>query len=114
MTSKFTSTIINPDGDVCLTFWYHIYKSNPDTLRVYIESGNTTQLLWSQNGHNLNQWNFANLTVSNSEPYMIIFEGVRGTGYWSVIALDDISLLERSCSGKNDNQVRHVIVNLNP
>ncbi|XP_071133033.1 uncharacterized protein [Mytilus edulis] len=75
-----------------------MYKIEPDTLRVYTESENTTQLRWSQNGSNLNQWNFASFTISISEPYRIIFEGVRGSGYWSVLAIDDISLLERSCS----------------
>lgn len=105
MQSKFTSNIINPDGDICLTFWYHMYVQNPDTLRVYTESGNTTQLRWSQNGSHLNQWNFASFTITKSEPYRIIFEGVRGSsGYWSVVAIDDISLLDRSCSGKKINQ----------
>ncbi|XP_076075808.1 MAM and LDL-receptor class A domain-containing protein 1-like [Mytilus galloprovincialis] len=99
MKSKFTSIIIKPDGDICLTFWYHMYKIDPDTLRVYTESGNTTQLRWSQNETTSNHWKFANLTISESEPYRIIFEGVRANGFWSVIALDDISLLERSCSG---------------
>ncbi|VDH95571.1 Hypothetical predicted protein [Mytilus galloprovincialis] len=77
-----------------------MHRQNPDTLRVYTESGNTTELRWSQNGSNLGQWNFASFTIiSKSEAYRIIFEGDRGTGYWSVIALDDILLLERSCSG---------------
>ncbi|CAG2190856.1 unnamed protein product [Mytilus edulis] len=99
MKSKFTSTIINPDGDICLNFWYHMYRLSPDTLRVYTESGNSTKMHWSQNGNSLNHWNLASFTISESDPYRIIFEGVRGPGYWSVIALDDISLHERPCSG---------------
>ncbi|CAC5403043.1 unnamed protein product [Mytilus coruscus] len=62
MKSKLTSTIINPDGDICFTFWYHMNREE-------------------------------------IEPYRIIFEGVRGNGYFNGIALDDISLLESSCSG---------------
>ncbi|CAG2190855.1 unnamed protein product [Mytilus edulis] len=74
-------------------------RDHPDTLRVYIQSRNTTQLRWSQNETTSRQWKFAYLTISESEPYRIIFEGVRRNGFWSVIAIDDISLLDRSCSG---------------
>ncbi|XP_052068042.1 MAM and LDL-receptor class A domain-containing protein 1-like isoform X2 [Mytilus californianus] len=98
MKSKLTSTIINPDGDICFTFWYHMNREEIGTLSVYTESRNTTQMHWSQSGKN-STWIFANFTISKSEPYRIIFEGVRGNGYFGGIALDDISLLESSCSG---------------
>ncbi|VDI67737.1 Hypothetical predicted protein [Mytilus galloprovincialis] len=60
--------------------------------------GNTAKMHWSQSKNN-NRWTFANFTISRSEPYRIIFEGVSGNGYWSHLAFDDISLLQRSCSG---------------
>ncbi|XP_052071788.1 MAM and LDL-receptor class A domain-containing protein 1-like isoform X2 [Mytilus californianus] len=96
--SKLTSTIINPDGDICFTFWYHMYKEYIGTLSVYTESRNTIQMHWSQSEQK-NTWTFANFTISKSEPYRIIFEVVRGNGFFGVIALDDVSLLESSCSG---------------
>ncbi|CAC5393954.1 unnamed protein product [Mytilus coruscus] len=99
MKSKLTSTIINPGGDFCFTFWYHMFGESIGTLSVYTESGNTSQMHWSQSGNKENSWKFANFTIFKSEPYKIVFEGERGDGYESDIALDDISLLERSCSG---------------
>ncbi|VDI29786.1 Hypothetical predicted protein, partial [Mytilus galloprovincialis] len=97
--SELTSTIINPDGDICVTFWYNIDRENVGPLSVYIESGNTTHIHWSQFGNFQHTWKYVNFTISKSEPYRIIFKGVHGSGYWSRIALDDISLHERSCSG---------------
>ncbi|VDI26143.1 Hypothetical predicted protein [Mytilus galloprovincialis] len=74
-----------------------ILDSGP--LRVYTESGNTTHSHWSHSGNFKDAWKYANFTISKSEPYRIIFKGDSGTGYLSHIALDDISLHERSCSG---------------
>ncbi|CAC5399333.1 unnamed protein product [Mytilus coruscus] len=98
MKSKLSSTIINPDGDICFTFWYHMNREEIGTLSVYTESRNTIQMHWSQSGKK-STWTFANFTISKSEPFRIIFEGVRGIGFWGGIGLDDISLIESSCSG---------------
>lgn len=76
-------------------------RFNVGPLNVYTESENTTYIHWSQSGNINDTWTFANVTISRSDPYRIIFEGHSGTGYFSHIALDDISLLRRSCSGKN-------------
>lgn len=103
-----TSTIINPDGDICVTFWYYIDRENVGPLSVYIESGNTTHIHWSQFGNFQHTWTYANFTISKSEPYKIIFKGFHGTGYWSHIALDDISLHERSCSGKKGDMSKTI------
>ncbi|VDI39129.1 Hypothetical predicted protein, partial [Mytilus galloprovincialis] len=96
--SYLTSNIINPDGDICFTFWYYMKNYDISPLSVYTKSGNTIQMHWSQSVNN-STWTFASITISRSEPYRIIFEGTSGFGYWSHIAVDDISLLERSCSG---------------
>ncbi|CAC5355495.1 unnamed protein product [Mytilus coruscus] len=97
--SKLISTTINPGSDICLTFWYHMNGENIGILNVYTESGNIIQQHWSQSGNKESKWTFAEYTISKSGPYRIIFEGVRGDGFSSYIALDDISLLESSCSG---------------
>ncbi|XP_052069169.1 MAM and LDL-receptor class A domain-containing protein 1-like [Mytilus californianus] len=97
--SKLYSTTINPDGHVCLTFWYHMHGNSTGTLNVYIKSGNTNQMQWSQYGNQGNSWQYAYFDISKAEPYVIIFEGVLKDDYMSYIALDDITLVTRSCSG---------------
>ncbi|CAC5403046.1 unnamed protein product [Mytilus coruscus] len=99
MKPKLTSTIINPGDDICFTFWYYMHGKGIGTLTVYTESRNTSQMHWSQSGNKGNSWKFANFTIFKSEPYKIVFEGDRGDFYESDIALDDILLVERSCSG---------------
>ncbi|CAC5426136.1 unnamed protein product [Mytilus coruscus] len=98
-TSKLTSNTINTVDGVCLTFWYHMYGKSMGTLNVYTESGNITTRYWSQSGNQGNSWNFVSFDISSSEPYTITFEGVCGDFCTSDIALDDIVILQRSCSG---------------
>ncbi|VDI23995.1 Hypothetical predicted protein, partial [Mytilus galloprovincialis] len=100
--SNLTSNIITTVDGVCFTFWYHMYGSGMGTLNVYTESKNITKRRWSQTGNQKNLWKFVNLDISNSEPYRIIFEGVRGNSHKSDIALDDILLLQHKCSGVID------------
>lgn len=100
-TSKLTSNSINSVDDVCLTFWYHMHGQSMGTLNVYTESGNITRRYWSKSGNQGNSWNFASFDISSSEPYTITFEGVCGGFYTSDIALDDIFMRQRSCSGKS-------------
>ncbi|CAC5389543.1 unnamed protein product [Mytilus coruscus] len=111
MKSNLTSSTISPGGNVCFTFWYYMYEESAGTLNVYIESGNITKKHWSQSATLANSWKFANLDISKAKPYRIIFEGIRGDGYWSEIALDDILLLQRSCSDKRQPTDKNKKVN---
>ncbi|CAC5384131.1 unnamed protein product [Mytilus coruscus] len=101
-TSRLISNTIYPGDDVCFTFWYHMYGDNMGTLNVYTKSRNITTRHWSQSGNQGNLWNFANFDIASSEPYTIIFEGICGDNFESDIALDDIIILQRSCSGLID------------
>lgn len=103
VNSYLTSITIRPGTDICFTFWYHMYGENIGTLNVYTESGNTTEIQWSQSGNQGTSWQFAYLDISISEPYRIVFEGISGENDQSDISLDDILLLQRSCSGKKKN-----------
>ncbi|XP_071130569.1 uncharacterized protein [Mytilus edulis] len=100
--SNLTNITINFVDAVCLTFWYHMYGVGMGTLNVYMESKNITKRRWSKSGNQKNLWKFANLDISNSEPYRIIFEGVHGKYDTSDIALDDIFLLQHKCSAVID------------
>ncbi|CAC5411623.1 unnamed protein product [Mytilus coruscus] len=97
--SELISTIVNLTGQFCFTFWYHMYGKGMGTLNVYIKSANTTTKYWSRSGDQGRNWKFVDFDILSLEPYMVIFEGIRGDNYTSDIALDDIVLLQSSCSG---------------
>lgn len=99
--SEIISTTVNLDGTFCFTFWYHMYGKDMGTLNVYIQSGNTTIKYWSHSGDQGDNWKFVNFNILSLDPYRIIFEGIRGDYFTSDIALDDIVLLQSSCSGKS-------------
>lgn len=101
--TNLTSLTISKGSEICFTFWYHMYGDNIGTLNVYTESGNTTEIQWSQSGDQGNSWKFAYFDISIAEPYRIVFEGIRGDNHHSDISLDDILQLQRSCSGKKEH-----------
>lgn len=95
--SHLRSMTVLPNGDACFTFWYHMYGSGIGALRVYLVMGNTTRKLWENSGNQQNVWRFGYVDITVAEPFMIFFEGIRGETSKSDIALDDMSLLSKSC-----------------
>ena len=53
--------------------------------------------IWSRTGSHGNVWRQVLLTLSSSQPFTLVFEGVRGTSYRGDIALDDITLGDGKC-----------------
>ncbi|XP_052068054.1 uncharacterized protein LOC127707514 [Mytilus californianus] len=100
--SELTSTTVKLDGTFCFTFWYHMFGKGMGTLNVYIKSGNRSTKYWSQSGSQGDNWKFVKFDILSSKPYSIIFEGIRGDKFTSDIAIDDISLLQSSCSGSTN------------
>ncbi|CAC5389526.1 unnamed protein product [Mytilus coruscus] len=90
---NFTSLNVYPDGNACFNFWYHMYGDGIGTLNVYLDTKEVSKIDWSKSGNWKKKWLLASFDVSTSEPYNIIFEGIRGSTTKSDIALDDISLL---------------------
>ncbi|CAC5389522.1 unnamed protein product [Mytilus coruscus] len=94
---NFTSMTVYPNGNACFTFWYHMFGDGMGTLNVYLDTKEESRIAWSKSGNWKKKWLLASVEISSSEPYNIIFEGIRGSTTKSDIALDDISLLSTSC-----------------
>ena len=68
------------DGQNCaLEFWYHMYGENIATLNVYQRSAgvdNTSALLWSLSGNQLDTWHLAYISLTWSQPFAfkVLFE----------------------------------------
>ncbi|XP_025084894.1 MAM and LDL-receptor class A domain-containing protein 2-like isoform X1 [Pomacea canaliculata] len=95
----------NSSHPQCLTFWYSMNGVGMGTLSVYKDLvTNTSKLvqLWTLSGDHGAQWQKASVPVrENKEEFMLVFEGVVGSSYLSVMAIDDISLTDGDCSSSS-------------
>uniref|UniRef100_K1QQ94 MAM and LDL-receptor class A domain-containing protein 1 n=1 Tax=Magallana gigas TaxID=29159 RepID=K1QQ94_MAGGI len=83
-------------GPRCMSFWYHMYGSDMGTLSV---SRNGTQL-WTKTGDQGNTWHWVQMNVgTSSQTFKVTLEAVKGKGYKSDIAIDDVTLTSGMCTG---------------
>ncbi|CAG2242742.1 unnamed protein product [Mytilus edulis] len=95
--SDLRSVLINSRPKQCLTFWYHIYGTHINTLKVFQVENTTLNLLWSKSDSQGNKWHFKFLSLNDTGPYHIMFRATRGKGIKSEIAVDDISIHNSDC-----------------
>ncbi|CAO2598281.1 Apical endosomal glycoprotein [Lemmus lemmus] len=109
--SFFETSVLGPGGQAawlrseplpatpasCLHFWYymgfpeHFYKGK---LRVLLSSARGQLAVWNQGGHLRHQWIRAQIEVSSSEEFQIVFEAtLGGQPALGPIALDDVEYL---------------------
>ncbi|XP_033751994.1 MAM and LDL-receptor class A domain-containing protein 1-like [Pecten maximus] len=85
----------------CVQFYYHMYGSQIGSLNLKLKVQNAIgNAFWTKSGNQGNKWNVAQVTLDASRlslPYQLVFEGVRGSGYLSDIALDDIQIRSGPC-----------------
>ncbi|PNF23103.1 hypothetical protein B7P43_G09127 [Cryptotermes secundus] len=86
----------------CFIFWYHMYGATTGSLHVYMKPENTEfggSLLprFTKSGEQGNQWyQGIVLLPSTNESFQIIIEAVRGAGYVSDTAIDDVKIANGS------------------
>jgi hypothetical protein len=96
------SGLIIPSRIQCLTFWYHMYGENINTLSVYQGVDTTLTKIWTTYGDKGKKWNYQILNLKQDiGQYKIAFQASRGYGSKGDIALDDIVIANRQCYGKN-------------
>ena len=86
--------------EACFTFWYHMYGSTMGSLNVYLETDGYIDKAWNVTGNQRDTWHQAALNIKTEDVFVIKFEGIRGDGMNSDIALDDIMLTPGTCAGK--------------
>ncbi|XP_071956925.1 MAM and LDL-receptor class A domain-containing protein 1-like [Antedon mediterranea] len=87
----------------CLKFWYHMNGGNIGKLRVYqklLPESINPQLIWEYGNDDGDQWLQGQVPIVSSFNYMIILEGLVGSGYLGDIALDDITFSDSACGSK--------------
>ncbi|KAL3270817.1 hypothetical protein HHI36_021338 [Cryptolaemus montrouzieri] len=88
-------------NDTCFQFFYHMYGITLGSLRVYMKmvneswNLNPSKAFFEKNGNQGNEWiGYNHLFGPIPNDYQIIIEGVRGNGYVSDIAIDDVKIIE--------------------
>ncbi|XP_052069261.1 MAM and LDL-receptor class A domain-containing protein 1-like [Mytilus californianus] len=95
--SDLFSGLIGPNPKQCLTFWYHMYGEQINTLKVFQLNGERTIELWNESANQGNKWYFQSLSLNDTRPYRIKYKAKRGNGSKSEIAIDDISITNTEC-----------------
>ncbi|KAG5887302.1 hypothetical protein JTB14_006447 [Gonioctena quinquepunctata] len=122
-----TARLISPVYDkmdqeeICLEFFYHMFGSTIGSLRVYLKNTkdkwtlDPSSAIFSKSGNQGDKWyrGFHYLGVVDYE-FQIIFEGVRGSGYVSDIAIDDVKITtncpnEDSYSTESESPMTEII-----
>ncbi|XP_052086548.1 MAM and LDL-receptor class A domain-containing protein 1-like [Mytilus californianus] len=94
-----STSIQLPTTSRCMTFYYHMKGSNMGTLNIYTEGTNTAKSnIWTQSGAKGNDWIKGEVDIPAINGLNITIEGVRGPGWKSDIAIDDLSLIPGTCA----------------
>ncbi|KAL9984449.1 hypothetical protein ACROYT_G006741 [Oculina patagonica] len=94
---------------ICIDFWYHMYGANMGWLRVIYKNPDSRRerRLWHKSRNQLNEWHNEKLTISSYLPYQIIIEAIRGRGFSSDVAVDDIKVTNGGCPPKQDETLQN-------
>ncbi|XP_061166796.1 uncharacterized protein LOC133175702 [Saccostrea echinata] len=83
----------------CLSFYYNMYGRDTGALAVRAgSSGGPLPYKWYLFGNRGLQWHFQELSIPPSPRLVIEFLAIRGWGYRSDIAIDNVSLTPGLCS----------------
>ncbi|XP_077864144.1 MAM and LDL-receptor class A domain-containing protein 1-like [Saccoglossus kowalevskii] len=101
MTANLRSSTVpsNSDGR-CVTFWYHMYGENVNTLALKYRSGILGLLsdaIWSRTGTQGIDWMYGQVFLNENADIELVFEGHAGEMFQGDIALDDIRVLDGEC-----------------
>ncbi|XP_066292880.1 MAM and LDL-receptor class A domain-containing protein 1-like, partial [Branchiostoma lanceolatum] len=102
--ARLISPVLSSDTR-CLEFWYHMYGSDTEGLRVYQSSTGSSQLgtpIWSLTGDQGDAWHNATVDLMSGSNLYVVFEGVRGNHFHGDITIDDVSFRTTSCDGGGD------------
>ncbi|XP_062586482.1 MAM domain-containing glycosylphosphatidylinositol anchor protein 2-like [Saccostrea cucullata] len=96
--AKLVSNRVFKDETYCLSMYYHMYGQTTGTLKIQTRTGNdTTVTHWKKSGNQGDQWYSLELNLPINDNTEIIIEAIRGSDFYSDIAVDYIVLWPIAC-----------------
>lgn len=84
------SPYMMPASNCKMTFYYHMFGGDCGSLLVYINSGDSIQLVFNQTGDHGDQWIGATVPLKSGYGFRIHITATRGNSFKGDIAIDDI------------------------
>ncbi|CAH1790069.1 unnamed protein product [Owenia fusiformis] len=79
------------EEDKVLSWDYHMWGKHIGALRVYTLKDGNAEELWNKTGDQGNRWYRALVNLPRGT-YRLVFEGVRGNGFYGDVAIDELSV----------------------
>ena len=73
-TARLISALLPPNSrpGVCLSFWYHMYGPDIDTLSVYAKVGSSLgSAIWKRTGNQANKWKYGQVFIRMALSYQV-------------------------------------------
>ena len=62
---------IEPIGNVCVQFWYHMHGSDTGNLSIYVKTNQSETLVWRLSGDQGNRWRFGQTALNSPSLYKV-------------------------------------------
>ncbi|XP_071506139.1 uncharacterized protein [Diadema antillarum] len=99
-SAHLISPPLAPRPTYCAQFFYHMYGEDTGQLNLHVLDETVIDkpvLLWSMLWEQGNQWLNTSIDVPCENGCKLSFEAKPGNGFWSDIAIDDITVTNGSC-----------------
>ncbi|XP_036379703.1 enteropeptidase [Megalops cyprinoides] len=93
----YSLPLAHTNESLCLSFWYHMYGEDVQSLKVFVENETAVMLIFQKEGNYGDHWNYGQATLNDTMDLMVVFEAKKRRGIRNDIALDDIGLTHGPC-----------------
>ncbi|XP_066271847.1 fibropellin-1-like [Branchiostoma lanceolatum] len=106
--ARLLSPSLSATAASCVQFWYYMSGAGVASLNVYTRQQQQQNVLVANiTGDQGDQWRMKEVELVSNSDYVIVFEGIKGTGLNGDIAIDDISVTGGACTSPEFNNCRN-------
>ncbi|XP_013398432.1 MAM and LDL-receptor class A domain-containing protein 1, partial [Lingula anatina] len=102
IAALLTPSMNSTSGQVCVSFWYHAYGSSLGELHMSLVTSSVyvTRDFSFDGGTSEDRWKYVETSAMLTETsFQVKFDGIRGSGNFGDIAIDDVTVNDTLCAG---------------